>query len=185
MAASATSRSSVRNSTASSVLILVDRDTPGFSTNRIKNKFSLRASVTSELVFEDCKVPKENLLPGVEGLKGPLSCLTSARFGIAFGAVGAAMAVYDEAVRYSKNRIMFDRPIARFQLVQNKLVWILNEITKGQLLAWRLAKLKESWQAAPHPCLPGEAQQLLDGPREPAASRATSWARTASPTSTR
>ncbi|MEO0480649.1 MAG: acyl-CoA dehydrogenase family protein [Planctomycetota bacterium] len=125
-------------------LILVDRNTPGFSTNTIKNKFSLRASVTSELVFEDCKVPKENLLPGVEGLKGPLSCLNSARFGIAFGTVGAAMAVYDEALRYSKSRIMFDKPIAGFQLVQNKLVWMVNEITKAQMLAWRLGKLKES-----------------------------------------
>ena len=124
-------------------LFVIDTDTPGFSTNTIKNKFSLRASVTSELVLEDVKVPKDTLLPGVEGLKGPLSCLNSARFGIAFGAVGSAMAVYDEALRYSKNRIMFDRPIARFQLVQNKLVWMINEITKAQLLAWRLGRLKE------------------------------------------
>lgn len=122
---------------------LVEKGTPGFSTNTIKNKFSLRASVTSELVFEDCKIPKDNLLPGVEGLKGPLSCLSQARFGIAFGAVGSAMAVYDEALRYSQTRIQFDRPIARFQLVQNKLVWMINEITKGQLLAWRLGRLKE------------------------------------------
>ena len=125
-------------------LIVVPTNLEGFSTNLIKNKFSLRASVTSELVFEDVKVPKENLLPGIEGLKGPLSCLNSARFGIAFGAVGAAMAVYDEAMRYANNRIMFDRPISRFQLVQNKLVWMCNEITKGQLLAWRLGRLKES-----------------------------------------
>ncbi|MGA1607411.1 MAG: acyl-CoA dehydrogenase family protein, partial [Planctomycetota bacterium] len=125
-------------------MIVVEKGTPGFSTNTIKNKFSLRASVTSELVFEDCKVPKENLLPGIEGLKGPLSCLNSARFGIAFGAVGAAMAVYDEALRYSQNRIMFDKPIGRFQLVQNKLVWMVNEITKGQLLAWRMGQLKDS-----------------------------------------
>jgi glutaryl-CoA dehydrogenase len=122
---------------------LVDRDAKGFRTNEIKNKFSLRASVTSELVFEDCRIPKKNRL-GVNGLKGPLSCLSQARFGIAFGAVGSAMAVYDEAVRYSKTRIQFDRPIARFQLVQNKLVWMCNEITKGQLLAWRLGRLKES-----------------------------------------
>jgi glutaryl-CoA dehydrogenase len=125
-------------------MIVVEKGTPGFSTNTIKNKFSLRASVTSELVFEDCKVPKENLLPGIEGLKGPLSCLNSARFGIAFGAVGAAMAVYDEALRYSQNRIMFDKPIGRFQLVQNKLVWMVNEITMGQLLAWRMGQLKDS-----------------------------------------
>ena len=123
---------------------LVERGTPGFSANDIKNKFSLRASVTSELVFEDCRIPKANLLPGVKGLKGPLSCLNQARFGIAFGVVGAAMAVYDEAVRYSKMRIQFDRPIARFQLVQDKLVWMVNEITKGQLLAWRLGRLKEA-----------------------------------------
>jgi glutaryl-CoA dehydrogenase len=122
---------------------LVDKGTKGYRTNEIKNKFSLRASVTSELVFEDCRVPARNLLPNVEGLKGPLGCLNQARFGIAFGAVGSAMAVYDEALRYSKLRVQFDRPIARFQLVQNKLVWMCNEITKGQLLAWRLGRLKE------------------------------------------
>ncbi len=122
---------------------LVDAGTKGFRTNEIKNKASLRASVTSELVFEDCRIPKKNRLE-VNGLKGPLSCLNQARFGIAFGAIGAAMAVYDEALRYSKSRIQFDRPIARFQLVQNKLVWMVNEITKGQMLAWRLGKLKES-----------------------------------------
>ncbi len=123
---------------------LVDKGTPGFSTNTIKNKFSLRASVTSELVFEDCRIPKDNLLPNVSGLKGPLGCLSQARYGIAFGTVGAAMAVYDEALRYAQNRIQFDRPIARFQLVQNKLVWMINEITKGQMLAWRLGRLKET-----------------------------------------
>jgi glutaryl-CoA dehydrogenase len=123
---------------------LVDRGTKGFRTNEIKHKFSLRASVTSELVFEDCRIPAENLLPGGDGLKGPLGCLNQARFGIAFGVVGAAMAVYDEALQYSKSRIQFDRPIARFQLVQDKLVWMLNEITKAQLLAWRLGRLKES-----------------------------------------
>ncbi len=121
---------------------LVDAGTKGYRTNEIKNKYSLRASVTSELVFEDCRIPKKNRL-SVNGLKGPLSCLSQARFGIAFGTVGSAMAVYDEAVRYSQTRIQFDRPIARFQLVQNKLVWMCNEITKGQLLAWRLGRLKE------------------------------------------
>ncbi len=124
-------------------MILVDKGTPGFTTNLIKNKNSLRASVTSELVFEDCKIPKENLL-SVEGLKGPLSCLNQARFGIAFGAVGAAMAAYDEALNYSKTRIQFDRPIARFQLVQNKLVWMIAEITKAQLMVWRLGRMKEA-----------------------------------------
>jgi glutaryl-CoA dehydrogenase len=123
---------------------LVDRGTPGYRTNEIKHKFSLRASVTSELVFEDCRIPAENLLPNVDGLRGPLGCLNQARFGIAYGVVGAAMAVYDEVLHYAKNRIQFDRPIARFQLVQNKLVWMVNEITKAQLLAWRLGRLKES-----------------------------------------
>ncbi len=121
---------------------LVDKGTKGYRTNEIKNKFSLRASVTSELVFEDCRIPKQNRL-SINGIKGPLSCLSQARFGIAFGAVGCAMAAYDEALRYSKTRIQFDRPIARFQLVQNKLVWMINEISKGQLLAWRLGRLKE------------------------------------------
>ncbi len=123
---------------------LVDKGTPGYSTNTIKNKFSLRASVTSELIFADCKIPKENILGEISGLKGPLSCLSQARFGIAFGTVGSAMAVYDEALRYSQTRIQFDRPIARFQLVQEKLIWMVSEITKGQLLAWRLGRLKES-----------------------------------------
>ena len=123
---------------------LVDKDTPGFSSADIKNKFSLRASITSELVFEDCRIPADNILPNVEGLRGPLGCLNQARYGIAFGVVGSAMAVYDEALRYSKMREQFDRPIARFQLVQNKLVWMINEITKAQLLCWRLGKLKES-----------------------------------------
>ena len=122
---------------------LVDCDTPGFQGKGIKNKFSLRASDTSELVLEDVRIPKANLLPGVEGLKGPLSCLTQARYGIAFGAVGAAQAAYDEATRYSQMRIMFDKPIGRYQLVQNKLVWMANEITKAQLLCWKLGKMKE------------------------------------------
>ncbi len=123
---------------------LVDTDTPGFGANLIKNKFSLRASVTSELVFEDCRIPENRLLPGVSGLKAPLSCLNQARFGIAFGANGAAMAVYDEALRYSQMREQFGRPIGGFQLVQNKLVWMLNEITKAQLLTLRLGRLKEA-----------------------------------------
>jgi glutaryl-CoA dehydrogenase len=122
---------------------IVEKGTPGYATNTIKNKFSLRASVTSELVFEDCRIPKANLLSNVAGLKGPLGCLNQARFGIAYGTVGSAMAVYDEARRYAKKRIQFGRPIARFQLVQNKLVWMISEITKGQMLAWRLGRLKE------------------------------------------
>ena len=122
---------------------LVDAGTKGYKVNEIKNKFSLRASNTSELVFEDCRIPAKNLLPNVSGMKGPLSCLTQARYGIAFGAIGAAMAVYDEALSYSQSRIKFDRPIGRFQLVQNKLVWMVNEITKAQMMVWRLGRLKE------------------------------------------
>jgi glutaryl-CoA dehydrogenase len=110
----------------------------------VKNKFSLRASDTSELVLEDVRIHKSQMLPGVEGLKGPLNCLTQARYGIAFGAVGAAQAAFDEACRYSQMRIMFDKPIARFQLVQNKLVWMANEITKAQLMCWKLGKMKEA-----------------------------------------
>ena len=123
---------------------LVEKGTPGYSTKLIENKFSLRASDTSELILEDCRIPKHNILPEATGLKGPLSCLGQARFGIAFGAIGSALAVFDEACNYSKTRIQFDRPIARFQLVQNKLVWMGSEITKAQLLAWRLGRMKEA-----------------------------------------
>jgi glutaryl-CoA dehydrogenase len=123
---------------------LVERGMEGFSAPEMVGKHSLKASVTSELVFQDVVLPKENLLPGVTGLKGPLSCLNNARYGIAWGALGAAMACYHSANEYAKTRIQFDRPIARFQLVQNKLAWMLREITKGQLLAWRLAHLKDS-----------------------------------------
>jgi glutaryl-CoA dehydrogenase len=121
---------------------LVDSDTPGFTGKQIKNKFSLRASDTSELVLEDCRIPKTQILPGIEGIKGPLSCLTQARYGIAFGAIGAAQAAYDEALRYAQMRISFDKPIARYQLVQNKLVWMAAEITKAQLMCWKLAQMK-------------------------------------------
>jgi glutaryl-CoA dehydrogenase len=122
---------------------LVEKGTPGFSAPEMKGKHSLRASVTAELVFQDAKIPKENLLPGVKGLKGPLSCLNNARYGIAWGALGAAMACYGSSKDYAANRIMFDGPIARYQLVQNKLAWMLREITKGQLLAWRLGRMKD------------------------------------------
>jgi glutaryl-CoA dehydrogenase len=128
---------------------LVERGTPGFTTRDIEGKFSLRASVTSELVFEDCAVPLDATLPGVEGLKGPLSCLNQARYGISWGAVGAAMACYDEALRYAKERVQFKRPIAGYQLVQEKLVKMVEEITKAQLLAWRLGRLKEAGRARP------------------------------------
>jgi glutaryl-CoA dehydrogenase len=122
---------------------IVEKGTPGFKAPEIKNKLSLRASVTSELVFDDCRIPKENILPGVKGLRGPLSCLTQARYGIAWGAIGAAMACYDEARQYALERIQFDRPIASFQLVQNKLVYMITEITKMQLLTLQLGRLKD------------------------------------------
>lgn len=122
---------------------LIEKGTPGYSAIDIEGKFSLRASVTSELVLENVEIPLENMLPGAKGLKGPLACLSQARYGIAWGAIGAAMACYDTALNYSKNRIQFDRPIAGFQLVQHKLVHMVNEITKGQLLALRLGQLKD------------------------------------------
>ncbi|MGA9751238.1 MAG: acyl-CoA dehydrogenase family protein [Acidobacteriota bacterium] len=123
---------------------LVEKGMKGFSAPEMKGKLSLRASVTSELIFEDVLVPDANRLAGVKGLRGPLSCLNQARFGIAWGAVGAAMACYDEALRYASERIMFEGPIARFQLVQDKLVWMVNEITKAQLMVWRLGGMKDA-----------------------------------------
>ncbi len=129
---------------------LVDRGTPGYSTSDIHGKWSLRASVTSELSFQDCKIPEENLLPKAEGLKGPLGCLNQARYGIAWGGIGAAMACYHEALSYSKTRIQFDRPIAGFQMVQEKLAWMIREITKGQLLVLQLGRLKDQGKAKPH-----------------------------------
>ncbi len=123
---------------------LVEKGMKGFSAPEMKGKLSLRASVTSELIFEDVVVPDANRLPGVRGLRGPLSCLNQARYGIAWGAVGAAMACYDEALRYARERIMFDGPIARFQLVQDKLVWMVNEITKSQLMVWKLGRMKDA-----------------------------------------
>ena len=111
---------------------LVEKGTKGFSTFEHKGKMSLRASVTSQLAFEDCRIPAENILPGVEGLKGPLSCLTQARYGIAWGALGSAMATYQAALDYSKTRKQWkDRPIAAHQLVQERLAWMITEITKG------------------------------------------------------
>lgn len=121
---------------------IVDRDRPGFKTRDIHKKFSLRASITSELIFEDCRVPATQML-NVTGLKGPFACLNNARYGIAWGALGAAMACYDEALTYAKTRIQFDKPIASFQLVQAKLVDMFTEITKGQLLALHLGRLKD------------------------------------------
>lgn len=128
---------------------IVETNRKGFSAPEIKNKFSLRASVTSDLILEDVEIPKENILPGVKGLKGPLSCLTQARYGIAWGAIGAAQAVFDECLSYSKSRIQFDKPIASFQLVQAKLTWMATEITKAQFLAYRLGQLKSAGKARP------------------------------------
>ena len=128
---------------------LVEKGTPGFTTLDIHGKFSMRASITSELAFADCRIPLENKLPGVKGLKGPLSCLSQARYGIAWGAIGAAMGCYDWALQYAQQRIQFDKPIGSFQLVQQKLVWMINEITKAQLLCWRLGHLKDAGRVRP------------------------------------
>ncbi len=122
---------------------VVERGTRGVTTAKIEHKLSMRASDTGELYLDGCRVPKENLLPGVEGLKGPLMCLNQARYSIAWGAVGAAMACYEEALAYAKERIQFGKPIASFQLVQQKLVEMLTEITKAQLLCYRLGQLKD------------------------------------------
>jgi len=127
---------------------LVERGTPGFSAKDIKGKMSLRASVTSSLSLQDTRVPARNMLPGVVGLKGPLSCLTQARYGIGWGAVGAAMACYVEALEYAKTRKQFDeRPIASHQLIQEKFADMITEITKAQLLALHVARLKDSGRA--------------------------------------
>ena len=123
---------------------IVEKDMEGFSAPLMKNKWSLRASVTSELVFDNVFVPDENLLPNVEGLKGPLGCLTQARYGIGWGTIGAAMSVYEASLKYAKERIQFNKPIASYQLVQQKLVWMLNEITKGQIIALQVGKNKDN-----------------------------------------
>ena len=128
---------------------LVPTDRPGFTARDIHGKWSLRASVTSELILEEVEVGDDALLPGVSGLKGPLSCLNQARFGIAFGAVGAMLACYDEALGYARERVQFSRPIAGYQLVQDKLVTMVSEITKAQLLCARLGRLKESGALRP------------------------------------
>ncbi len=122
---------------------LVERGMPGFSTSDIHHKLSLRASITSELHFDDCRVPVENMLPNVRGMRGPLSCLNEARFGISWGATGAARACYELALEYAKSRIQFNRPIARFQLVQQKLAIMATELVKAQLLALQLGRLKD------------------------------------------
>ena len=127
--------------------LIVERGMEGFSTPETHNKWSLRASATGELIFNNVKVPKENLLPDKSGLGAPLGCLDSARYGISWGAIGAAMDCYDTALRYSKERIQFGKPIAGFQLQQKKLAEMITEITKAQLLAWRLGMLKNADKA--------------------------------------
>lgn len=122
---------------------LVELDRPGVSTPRIMDKWSLRAAITSEIVLDDVRIPASNRLPEAQGLKGPLSCLTQARYGIAWGVVGAAMACYDAAIQHAINRTQFGRPIGQFQLVQERLVDMVQEITKAQLLVWRLGTLKD------------------------------------------
>jgi glutaryl-CoA dehydrogenase len=128
---------------------LVEKNTLGFKTITIKGKFSLRASDTAELIFDECEIPEENILPGSDGLKSPLKCLTQARYSIAWGSVGAAMACYDTALKYAQSRIQFERPIAGYQLTQEKLVYMVTEITKAQLLNYQLAKLKDENQMKP------------------------------------
>lgn len=127
--------------------LIVERGMEGFSTPEMHGKLSLRASSTGELVFENVRVPKSNILPGRSGLGAPLSCLDSARFGIAWGAIGAAMDCYDQAVRYSKERLQFGQPIGAFQLIQKKLAEMLTEITKAQLLTFRLGQLRNEGRA--------------------------------------
>ncbi|MFD1314954.1 acyl-CoA dehydrogenase family protein [Namhaeicola litoreus] len=127
--------------------LIVERGMEGFSTPETHHKWSLRASATGELIFENVKVPKENLLPGKSGLGAPLGCLDSARYGIAWGAIGAAMDCYDTALRYAKERVQFGKPIAAFQLQQKKLAEMITEITKAQLLTWRLGVLRNEDRA--------------------------------------
>ncbi len=129
--------------------LIVERGMEGFSTPTTHNKWSLRASATGELVFDGVKVPKENILPNAKGLKGPLGCLTKARYGIAWGVIGAAMDCYDTALQYGKERVQFERPIAGFQLQQKKLAEMITEITKAQLLVWRLGTLMNENRATP------------------------------------
>ncbi|HPS63984.1 MAG TPA: acyl-CoA dehydrogenase family protein [Ignavibacteria bacterium] len=128
---------------------IVEKGTKGFTAPETKGKLSLRASVTSELIFEDCLIPEENILPDTSGLKSPLMCLTQARYGIAWGMIGMMMACYDTALEYAKSRKQFSKPIAAYQITQEKLVYMLTEITKAQLLCYRLAQLKDSGRMRP------------------------------------
>lgn len=129
--------------------VIVEKGMKGFTAPEIKGKWSLRASITGELVFEDVRIPEENILPKIASLRGPLSCLSKARYGIAWGAIGAGMDCYDSALRYSKERIQFGKPIGQFQLTQKKLAEMITELTKAQLLAWRLGTLANKGKATP------------------------------------
>ncbi len=174
---------------------LIEKGTPGFSAPQMKGKWSLRASVTSELVLEDVLVEEEkSLLPGITGLKGPLRCLTQARYGIAWGALGAADACYQCALDYALTRVQFDRPIASFQLQQKKLAEMVTELTKGQLLALQLGRLKDQGTVTPAQVSMAKmnnVQRRSKSPAAPAPSSAptASWANTRScatwPTSNR
>jgi glutaryl-CoA dehydrogenase len=128
---------------------IVEKDDGGFTAPEMKGKHSLKASITSELVFQDCRIPKDRILPHVQGLRGPFSCLNNARFGISWGALGAAMACFDSSRQYVGDRIQFDKPLASYQLVQNKLAWMMREITKGQLLALHLGRMKDDGTMIP------------------------------------
>jgi len=128
---------------------LVPRETPGFTTKDIERKLSLRASVTSELAFDECRLPADAVLPGVTGMRGPLSCLNEARFGIVWGVMGAARSCYETALEYAKSRVQFGKPIAGFQLTQEKLVNMLLELNKGTLLALHLGRMKDEGRLTP------------------------------------
>ena len=164
---------------------LVERGTPGFSTLDIHGKFSMRASITSELAFADCKIPLENKLPEREGPAGPARLSLPGALRHRVGAIGAAMGCYDWALQYSQQRIQFGKPIGSFQLVQQKLVWMITEITKAQLLCLRLGQLKDEGTARPQQISMAKMEQRADGPRHARAWPATSWAPRASWTSIR
>lgn len=141
--------------------IIVDMDTPGVSAPEIHGKLSLRASCTGELVFEDARIPKKNLFPEIKGLKGPLGCLSKARYGIAWGAIGAGLDCYDSALRYSLEREQFGRPIGGFQLTQKKLAEMITELTKAQLLVWRLGTLANQGKATPAQISMGKRNSVM------------------------
>jgi len=144
---------------------LVPRDTPGFSTTDIERKLSLRASVTSELVFDGCRLPADAVLPGVTGMRGPLSVLSEARFGIVWGVMGAARTCFDTALQYSKSRVQFGKPIAGFQLTQEKLANMLVELNKGVLLALHLGRMKDDGRLAPEQVSLGKLNNVREALR--------------------